>query len=331
MCGIRTEQCCETTTRVGGDLGYEVTFVTDATATDRRTAAPGRRPAAGTLADPSHAATADVIARTEYALAGRFATADHRQGADRIVTQVVFLLVPRVHLLDLAGPAQVFSTAADFGAAYELRYVAEQEDVPTARVCRCGADTTWPDARRRRPGRGARAGASPTAQPAQRPPTVDAPAGCAEHHDRGGGIVASVCAGADALGRAGLLDGRRCTTHHDLQDELARRYPRATVVRDVLYVVDGRVVTSAGIASGIDLALHLSRSGTAPASPPGSPARWSSTPAATATSTGQRDAAAPRPPQSTSCTGPRTSSTPGSPTPRRCATWPEPAGSAHAP
>lgn len=76
------------------------------------------------------------------------------------------------------------------------------------------------------------------------------------HHDRGG-MVASVCAGADALGKAGLLDGRRCTTHHDLQDELARRYPKATVVRDVLYVVDGQVATSAGIASGIDLALHL--------------------------------------------------------------------------
>jgi len=76
-----------------------------------------------------------------------------------------------------------------------------------------------------------------------------------DHHARGG-TVASVCAGADALGRAGLLDGRRCTTHHDVQDELARRYPRAQVVRDVLYVVDGRVVTSAGIASGIDLALH---------------------------------------------------------------------------
>jgi transcriptional regulator GlxA family with amidase domain len=78
----------------------------------------------------------------------------------------------------------------------------------------------------------------------------------AEHH-AGGGTVASVCSGADALGRAGLLDGRRCTTHHDLQDELARRYPRATVVRDVLYVADDRVVTSAGIASGIDLGLHL--------------------------------------------------------------------------
>jgi transcriptional regulator GlxA family with amidase domain len=78
----------------------------------------------------------------------------------------------------------------------------------------------------------------------------------AEHH-AAGGVVASVCAGAEALGRAGLLDGRRCTTHHDLQDRLARDYPLASVVRDVLYVSDDRVVTSAGIASGIDLALHL--------------------------------------------------------------------------
>lgn len=76
-------------------------------------------------------------------------------------------------------------------------------------------------------------------------------------HHAAGGTVASICAGADALGRAGLLDGRRCTTHHDLQEDLARRYPRATVLRDVLYVVDDRLITSAGIASGIDLALHL--------------------------------------------------------------------------
>ncbi len=76
------------------------------------------------------------------------------------------------------------------------------------------------------------------------------------HHARGG-TVASVCAGAEALGRAGLLDGRRCTTHHEHQDELAARYPRAHVVRDVLFTEDGGVVTSAGIASGIDLALHL--------------------------------------------------------------------------
>ncbi|WP_438361797.1 GlxA family transcriptional regulator [Micromonospora sicca] len=78
----------------------------------------------------------------------------------------------------------------------------------------------------------------------------------ADHHARGG-TVASICAGAFALGRAGLLNGRRCTTHHEVQDELARRHRAARVVRDVLYVVDDRVVISAGIASGIDVALHL--------------------------------------------------------------------------
>jgi transcriptional regulator GlxA family with amidase domain len=159
-----------------------------------------------------------------------------------------------VHLLDLAGPAQVFGTAAMHGHGYQLRYVAEQEEVPTAQGLPVRAAVQWP-----------RLGpADLVIVPGWRAPTL-AGSGrltaaslqrLAEHH-AAGGTVASVCAGADALGRAGLLDGRRCTTHHDLQDELARRYPAAHVVRDVLYVVDGRVVTSAGIASGIDMALHL--------------------------------------------------------------------------
>ncbi len=84
------------------------------------------------------------------------------------------------------------------------------------------------------------------------------------HHQQGG-TVASICAGAEALGRIGLLEGRRCTTHHEVQDELARRHPNATVVRDVLFVDDDRVLTSAGIASGIDLALHVLASRHGPA------------------------------------------------------------------
>jgi nicotinamidase-related amidase len=75
ICGIQTEQCCETTARLAADLGYQVTFVTDATATfpiAHRDAPPGR-PLDDVLADPATLTTADVIARTEYALAGRFA------------------------------------------------------------------------------------------------------------------------------------------------------------------------------------------------------------------------------------------------------------------
>lgn len=168
--------------------------------------------------------------------------------------RVVFLLVPQLHLLDLAGPAQVFSTAADQGLGYEIAHVAEQEDVPTAQGLTLRATTTWPEL-------------TPEdllVVPGWRSPVLRghgevSPAALARlaAHHAAGGTVASICAGADALGRAGLLDGRRCTTHHDVQEELAARHPHATVVRDVLYVVDDRVVTSAGIASGIDLALHL--------------------------------------------------------------------------
>ena len=72
---------------------------------------------------------------------------------------------------------------------------------------------------------------------------------------RGGAHIASVCTGAFVLGEAGLLDGRRCTTHWSRTAELARRFPRARVLDDRLYVTDGEITTSAGIASGIDMAL----------------------------------------------------------------------------
>jgi len=71
--------------------------------------------------------------------------------------------------------------------------------------------------------------------------------------------MVSVCTGAFALAAAGLLDGRRATTHwHDAAD-LAARYPRVRVDPDVLWVEEGQVLTSAGVAAGIDLCLHLVR------------------------------------------------------------------------
>lgn len=75
-------------------------------------------------------------------------------------------------------------------------------------------------------------------------------------YDRGA-RVASVCTGAFVLAAAGLLDDRRATTHWMYADRLQRRYPRVRVDPDVLYVVDDRIMTSAGTAAGIDLCLHL--------------------------------------------------------------------------
>jgi nicotinamidase-related amidase len=74
--GIRTEQCCETTTRVASDLGYDVVFVTEATATMplAHWTVPADTPIADVLADPRTLSAEAVVERTEYALAGRFAT-----------------------------------------------------------------------------------------------------------------------------------------------------------------------------------------------------------------------------------------------------------------
>ncbi|QOC89962.1 GlxA family transcriptional regulator [Micromonospora craniellae] len=74
-----------------------------------------------------------------------------------------------------------------------------------------------------------------------------------------GAYLFSVCTGAYLLGEAGLLDGRECTTHWRHVDELQRRHPSARVRCNSLYVQDGRLLTSAGTAAGIDACLHLVR------------------------------------------------------------------------
>ncbi|MCI2422661.1 helix-turn-helix domain-containing protein [Saccharopolyspora sp. K220] len=74
-----------------------------------------------------------------------------------------------------------------------------------------------------------------------------------------GATLLSVCTGAFVLGAAGILDGRRCTTHWFHEADFRRRFPTAQIDPNVLYVDDGNVVTSAGTAAGIDACLHLVR------------------------------------------------------------------------
>jgi transcriptional regulator GlxA family with amidase domain len=74
-----------------------------------------------------------------------------------------------------------------------------------------------------------------------------------------GARMVSICVGAFALGHAGLLDGRRATTHWAAAELLSTQFPHVEVLPDVLYVDDGQVLTSAGFAAGLDLALHVVR------------------------------------------------------------------------
>lgn len=170
---------------------------------------------------------------------------------------VAVVLHPGFQLLDAAGPVAAFELAARFvPGSYELRVVA-----PTA-----GREAGLVES-----SAGARMAAGPLTGevPDTVPDTaivaggeiVRVPAAAEEivgwlRHARPR-RVASVCSGAFLLAAAGLLDGRRATTHWDSADHFARLYPRVRVDPDRIFVQDGDVWTSAGITAGIDLALAL--------------------------------------------------------------------------
>jgi AraC family transcriptional regulator, transcriptional activator FtrA len=88
------------------------------------------------------------------------------------------------------------------------------------------------------------------------PPSPGLVAALRTAHERGARI-ASICTGAFVLAAAGLLDGRRATTHWLYANRLSERYPKIEVDARVLYVIDDNVLTSGGTAAGIDLCLHL--------------------------------------------------------------------------
>lgn len=91
-----------------------------------------------------------------------------------------------------------------------------------------------------------------------RPPRPETIAALRATYDRGARIM-SVCIGAFVLAEAGLLDGRRVTTHWRFAERLRERFPGVEVDPDVLYIDDGQILTSAGTAAGIDLGLHVVR------------------------------------------------------------------------
>ncbi|MBF4571903.1 DJ-1/PfpI family protein [Herbiconiux sp. VKM Ac-1786] len=166
--------------------------------------------------------------------------------------RVALLVFDDMKLLDLAGPAEVFAEANHFGADYRMSMVSvDGRDVRTSMGMRIPVDFS-----------AASRGSFDTvvvtggeAFPAGE--VTEALASAAVSMSERAARTASICTGAFVLAAAGLLDGKRATTHWHHTRELAQRYPGIRVQPDAIVVEDDATYTSAGVTAGIDLALTL--------------------------------------------------------------------------
>jgi transcriptional regulator GlxA family with amidase domain len=187
----------------------------------------------------------------------------------RTETVVCFLLFPKVHLMDLAGPAQVFYEASKLGAApYTVRYCGVCEQVMSEQGLALSKLEPFEAMHLKKgdfifiPGidftsftEGLLTNDIGTISPWLRDNLSK------------GVQVASVCSGALVLAASGLLDRKKCTSHWKCIDYMTQNFPMANVQTDTLYVQDGNIFSSAGMTSGIDMALSILESQHGPVLP----------------------------------------------------------------
>ncbi|HZX26613.1 MAG TPA: DJ-1/PfpI family protein [Telluria sp.] len=169
------------------------------------------------------------------------------------LTPVYFLLLPGFVLSEVAGAADVLRLANRHGAAFAPHYVSTErapasslgltlaETAPLPAVPPDGCWLVLP-------------GLTPSASDAQAVRRAQAWLARVWRPDM---RLITICSGALVAAGAGLLDGRRCTTHHAMLDQLRRLAPAARVEDDRIFVIDGPVASSAGVTTGVDLMLEL--------------------------------------------------------------------------
>lgn len=171
--------------------------------------------------------------------------------------KLAFIVPPHVELLDLAGPAQVFTESISQGLDASIEFYSFHDSNTSTAGVAFGAIKSYQEAALKAgdfvfvPGtdhdylRSDQFGAEKS--------FFKWIAQCADNKVN----TCSICTGAFFLGEAGLLDSRDCTTHWRRTDELKSRFPKANVLADMLYVKSDNIYTSAGISAGIDLALAI--------------------------------------------------------------------------
>lgn len=172
-------------------------------------------------------------------------------------TQILFLILPQVHLLDLAGPDQVIMEANDFGANIRVHYCSITSAISTSSRLPLGKVKHYKNIKLKPgdyiiiPGSDTKYLLSPEFKAEK-----ELFSWLKKSHEQKINIC-SVCTGAYVLAIAGLLDDRKCTTHWKHTSRLQEQFPKAIVADNILFTEQDNIYTSAGVTAGIDLAMHI--------------------------------------------------------------------------
>jgi transcriptional regulator GlxA family with amidase domain len=172
-------------------------------------------------------------------------------------TKIVFVVLPHVHLMDLAGPDQVFLEAIGYDAPLEIEYCSIEDNLFTSALLPFGKLKHFTEVIIEKDDYLFIPGAEVHYLQSKTFKENAAFLEWIRHCNQKKVNICSICSGAFVLAESGILNGKNCTTHWKRTKELQSFYPRVKVIENVLFTEDDNIFTSAGIASGIDLALHL--------------------------------------------------------------------------
>lgn len=172
-------------------------------------------------------------------------------------TQIIFLILPNANMLDLSGVAQVFHEATEQGFNANLKFCTFEENIKTSTSMPLGKITNY---KKIKPSKGDYIfiGSADIDYILSNHlnPKKDLLDWITSAYQKGVNIC-GLCNGAFLLGKTGLLDHKKCTTHWKRTVQLQKAYPLAQVQDNILFIEDNRIITSAGATSGIDVALYV--------------------------------------------------------------------------
>ena len=172
-------------------------------------------------------------------------------------TKFVFLVLPHVHLLDLAGPDQAIHEAIDYGADFSIEYCGIDENVISTSGLPFGTLKHFSEITFQKGDFMIIPGSSFAYFTSKNFLNKKELFQWINTSYAQGVNVCSICIGAFVLAESGLLNGINCTTHFKKTNELQTLYPKLRVMENILFTDQNGIYTSAGIASGIDVTLHI--------------------------------------------------------------------------